>query len=98
LFVAVPAVLGFKILSLFISVHIFSLLIWLTFRAVDSCDSHCGYEWSWSQSSVLPLATGYEYHNFHHSKNVGNFGSFFKLWDCLLGTNLHFLNLLKLRN
>jgi sterol desaturase/sphingolipid hydroxylase (fatty acid hydroxylase superfamily) len=95
LFVAVPAVLGFKILSLFMPVHIFSLLIWLTFRAVDSCDSHCGYEWSWSQSSVLPLATGYEYHNFHHSRNFGNFGSFFKFWDCLLGTNLYFINLLK---
>lgn len=28
-----------------------------------------------------------EYHNFHHSHNIGNYSSFFTYWDSIFGTN-----------
>jgi sterol desaturase/sphingolipid hydroxylase (fatty acid hydroxylase superfamily) len=36
------------------------------------------------------LSGSAEYHNFHHSHNVGGFGSFFTLWDTVFGTNKDF--------
>jgi sterol desaturase/sphingolipid hydroxylase (fatty acid hydroxylase superfamily) len=31
-----------------------------------------------------------EYHNFHHSHNIGNYSSFFSVWDTVFGTNKHY--------
>jgi len=30
------------------------------------------------------------YHNYHHSNNDGNYGSFFMFWDMVMGTNRSF--------
>lgn len=30
------------------------------------------------------------YHNFHHLKNIGNFGSMFIMWDSIFGTNSYY--------
>jgi methylsterol monooxygenase/4-alpha-methyl-delta7-sterol-4alpha-methyl oxidase len=54
---------------------------------METCDGHCGYEFSWSPFRLLPLSGSSNYHNYHHSKNVGNYGSFFTLWDTICGTN-----------
>merc|ERR1711974_112076 len=54
---------------------------------METCDGHCGYEFSWSPFRLLPLSGSSTYHNFHHRINVGNYGSFFTIWDTLCGTN-----------
>jgi len=36
---------------------------------------------------LIPFATSSSYHNFHHSYNIGNYSSFFSMWDTLFGTN-----------
>jgi sterol desaturase/sphingolipid hydroxylase (fatty acid hydroxylase superfamily) len=30
------------------------------------------------------------YHNYHHLKNIGNFGSMFIMWDSIFGTNSYY--------
>lgn len=59
-------------------------------RVAETIDGHCGYEFSWSPYRLLPLSGSSEYHNFHHSHNVGNYASFFSYWDSLFGTNKDF--------
>jgi len=75
-------------------VHFATLLIWTVIRLMETVDGHCGYEFSWSPYRLLPLSGSSIYHNFHHSHNVGNYGSFFTLWDTLCGTNRHFFKYL----
>lgn len=73
----VPAGIGYVVLNLFTPVHFVSVVVWLTFRLVETCEVHSGYNWGWKQLSFLPYKAGPKYHNFHHSQNVGNYGSMF---------------------
>jgi methylsterol monooxygenase/4-alpha-methyl-delta7-sterol-4alpha-methyl oxidase len=77
--------MGFLILGP--NAHIASFYIWLTIRIFETIDGHCGYEFSWSPFRLLPLSGSSEYHNFHHSHNLGTYGSFFTFWDTVCGTN-----------
>ena len=83
-----PSVIGYKILSYFYPVHCISVWVFMVFRVVETIDAHTGYEWSWAQSELLPFSAGAACHVFHHTYNAGNFGSFFKIWDSLFGTNV----------
>lgn len=56
-------------------------------RVGESLDSHSGYEFSWSPYRLLPLSGSASYHDFHHSTNIGNYGSYFTFWDTLFKTN-----------
>jgi len=80
-----PFAMGPKILGS--QVHFATHLLWLIIRSMETVDGHSGYEFSWSPYRLLPLSGSSIYHNFHHSNNVGNFGSFFTYWDTLCGTN-----------
>lgn len=57
--------------------HIATLQLWLMLRIGETIDGHCGYEFSWSPFRLLPFSNSAESHNYHHSHNVGNYGSFF---------------------
>jgi len=81
----IPSSLGPKILGS--HVHFATYLMWLIMRLMETVDGHSGYEFSWSPYRLLPLSGSSIYHNFHHSHNVGNYGSFFTYWDTLCGTN-----------
>jgi sterol desaturase/sphingolipid hydroxylase (fatty acid hydroxylase superfamily) len=39
---------------------------------------------------LLPMSGSAEYHNFHHSHNVGNYASFFTIWDTVFGSNKYY--------
>ena len=54
---------------------------------METCEGHSGYDWSWGQMSFLPWKLGPDYHDFHHSQNIGNFGSMFGFWDTYMKTN-----------
>ena len=82
-----PTGIGIKILSFFYPVHIYTIIIWFTFRVVETNDGHCGYDWPWAQAELLPLSAGGNYHAFHHSRNSGNYGAMIHFIDTLLGTN-----------
>lgn len=91
--VSIPTLLGYKLVHPFYPVHIFTLIIWLTYRIAETCDAHSGYEWPWAQAALFPMSGGSEYHNFHHSKNAGNYCGFFKFWDCVYNTNKDFVSI-----
>lgn len=80
-----PTSAGFLILGS--NVHLATFAIWLSMRVFETIDGHCGYEFSWSPYRLLPLSGSSEYHNFHHSHNVGSFGSFFTYMDTIFQTN-----------
>ncbi len=67
----------------------------MVFRVVESIHGHTGYEWSWRVSELFPLSAGSREHNFHHSHNVGNYGSYFKVWDTIFGTNKDYVRFIK---
>ena len=78
-----PALLGPK-------VHMLTVFAWYIIRFGETLDGHCGYEFSWSPFRLIPFSGSAEYHDFHHAVNVGNFGSFFSIWDSVFGTNKAF--------
>ena len=83
--VLVPSGLGSMILGE--KMHFATFLLWVFVRIGESLDGHSGYEFSWSPYRLIPFSTSASYHNFHHSHNVGNFSSFFSLWDTIFGCN-----------
>lgn len=50
--------------------------------------SHAHAQLPWSFFNLLD---GPRRHDYHHSHNVGNFGTCFHLWDTLLGTDEAYL-------
>jgi sterol desaturase/sphingolipid hydroxylase (fatty acid hydroxylase superfamily) len=40
--------------------------------------------------SFIKWKLGSDYHDFHHSHNVGNFGSMFGFWDAFWKTDLEY--------
>ena len=52
-------------------------------------DGHGGYDWPFSPFGLWPFRPSAEEHDWHHSKNLGNFASFFTVWDDLCGTDRH---------
>ena len=75
-----PLILGPKM-------HIFTVLVWYMVRVGETLDGHSGYEFSWTPYRLVPFSGGAEYHGYHHNKNVGNYSSFFSVWDTVFGTN-----------
>jgi len=80
-----PATSGALILGK--HMHFYTFLLWGMLRLGETLDGHSGYEFSWSPYRLLPFSTSASYHEFHHSYNVGNYSSFFSLWDTVFGTN-----------
>ena len=70
-----------------VGAHVATLWIWLVLRIAETCDGHSGYEFSWSPYRLLPFSGSAAHHDFHHSHNKGNFGSFFTVWDKLCSTD-----------
>jgi len=68
-------------------IHIWTVMCWNLVRTLESIESHSGYEFPWSPFRLLPFASSAQYHDFHHSRNVGNYGTFFTIFDTVFGTN-----------
>jgi len=51
-----------------------------------SVNAHSGYEFSWNPIELIPKINPSSYHDFHHTRNVGNYGSSFPFWDMVCGT------------
>lgn len=71
-------------------IHIITWFIWVSFRTIRNSDGHSGYSFPWSPLFFLPFNTGAEFHDFHHSKNQGNFASVFTFWDTICQTDSQF--------
>jgi sterol desaturase/sphingolipid hydroxylase (fatty acid hydroxylase superfamily) len=84
----IPAFIPAKILGG--KIHFYTFFVWILYRLGESVDGHCGYAFSWSPFRLVPFSNDGDYHDFHHSHNVGNYSSFFSIWDGFFGTNREF--------
>ena len=71
-------------------IHAISFLAFIVYRAIETSETHSGYEFPWSIFQALPYTTDSSYHNHHHLINIGNYGSFSVIWDNLFKTNLDY--------
>ena len=84
-------VVPFAVGPLALGVHLAVLLAWVVLRITELVDAHSGYELPWSPWELFSFQGGADRHEFHHSHNVGSYGSFFNFWDRLMGTDAAFL-------
>lgn len=70
--------------------HVSTLWVWLVIRTLEGVDGHCGYDFWFSPFRYFPFRPGAQVHDYHHSHNVGNYGSLFTFWDTICGTNMSF--------
>ena len=70
--------------------HIITVYMWSIYISAFAHYTHCGYDIPWFPWGVVPFGAPIEYHDFHHSSNVGNYGSFSMFWDTICGTDKHF--------
>lgn len=61
--------------------HVFTQWCWIIVRMCEAADAHCGYDFPWSPLRLIPFSVTANYHDFHHYYNVGNFSTFFTVWD-----------------
>lgn len=84
LFNLVPFLLG----PILFKVHLSTFLLWMVIRMSEIVNSHSGYSLPFSPWEMcLSVQGGAERHEYHHSANIGCYGSFTKLWDKLGGTD-----------
>lgn len=57
-----------------------------------SSEGHSSYEFPWTPFRILPFIYGSSYHDFHHTKNVGNYATSFYISELILGTNTVFFD------
>jgi sterol desaturase/sphingolipid hydroxylase (fatty acid hydroxylase superfamily) len=56
-------------------------------RVAEAVDAHSGFELPFSPYSLWPFRPSAADHDWHHSNNTGNYGSFFTWWDRGMGTD-----------
>jgi len=88
-----PVAIGSKLMGS--QVHIATYTMWGIIALGTAIDGHCGYDFSWSPYGLPPFSGSSHYHNFHHSKNVGNYASYFTFWDTICQTNKVYYNYVK---
>lgn len=66
--------------------HVMTIWIWLIFRQWEAAEGHSGYVFPWNPTRWLPGYQGPAFHDFHHSKFVGNYANFFGYLDKWCGT------------
>ena len=69
--------------------HLVTLWIWFFIRIWETVDAHSGYALPFPLSPFALFDVA-KRHDFHHSQNRGCYGSFFGIWDILLGTDKEF--------
>jgi sterol desaturase/sphingolipid hydroxylase (fatty acid hydroxylase superfamily) len=68
--------------------HLFTLCIWIVIRVYQTVNAHSGYNLPYVSTQYwFPwLMPGAVAHDFHHQHCKWNYGSFFNMWDRLMGT------------
>ena len=69
--------------------HLLTLSIWVAIRVYQTVSAHSGYNLPYISTQYwLPeLMPGALAHDFHHQHGKWNYGSFFSVWDRLMGTH-----------
>jgi plant 4alpha-monomethylsterol monooxygenase len=83
----IPTIIG----PILMGSHAHVIWLWLFIRLLETVDAHSGYSFPWSPFHYFSWQGGAERHDFHHSHNVGCYGSFTIFWDWITGTDQQFL-------
>eukprot|EP00041_Stephanoeca_diplocostata_P002666 m.28962 g.28962 ORF g.28962 m.28962 type:complete len:302 (-) comp13662_c0_seq6:3371-4276(-) len=68
--------------------HVITTWVWAVIVFSEAIDAHSGYELPFSPFGAFwPVRPSAEEHDWHHSKNAGNFGSWTTFWDDYMGTS-----------
>ncbi|KAJ3356302.1 C-4 sterol methyl oxidase [Entophlyctis luteolus] len=78
---------GSRYASTELSLHVICVFAWLGLRLTLTVDNHCGYDFPWSIRHWIPVWAGADWHDYHHLKFIGNYGSTFRHWDWIAGTD-----------
>jgi len=62
-------------------------MYWVAWRLSEGFSNHCNYDFDWSLFRIVPFSAGSSYHSFHHTHNMGNYGSFLIVQDTITETN-----------
>ena len=81
--IAGPAILT----SALVRPHSFTQLQFGIWLLAANFDDHLGYNFPWSPVRWFPFSAGTDAHEFHHSFNMGCYGSKLSLWDWVFGTD-----------
>lgn len=55
--------------------------LWQVWKIFISTEGHCGYNFPWSPTRIFFFVSDPSFHDYHHSKNVGNYCGSIYLWD-----------------
>eukprot|EP00619_Florenciella_sp_RCC1007_P003373 CAMPEP_0205903600 /NCGR_PEP_ID=MMETSP1325-20131115/206_1 /ASSEMBLY_ACC=CAM_ASM_000708 /TAXON_ID=236786 /ORGANISM="Florenciella sp., Strain RCC1007" /LENGTH=322 /DNA_ID=CAMNT_0053269271 /DNA_START=77 /DNA_END=1045 /DNA_ORIENTATION=- len=84
---AAPLVAGPLLIGAYYKpVHGYTWCLWLFLRIWQTADAHCGYVLPW-WGFGFPFLSDVLRHNWHHSKNNGNYGGATVFWDTICGTD-----------
>jgi sterol desaturase/sphingolipid hydroxylase (fatty acid hydroxylase superfamily) len=80
--IGVPAILALGLVS---KAHSMSQFQWILWTMYANLDDHVGYSFPWSPVRWFPFSAATSEHEFHHSKNLGCFGSKLSIYNSLFG-------------
>lgn len=67
--------------------HVMTVMAWVAVRLLQTVDAHSGYDFPWSLRHIIPFWAGADFHDHHHKVFLGNYGSSFRYWDWICGTD-----------
>jgi len=67
--------------------HVTTLTTFILVRVISTYAGHSGFDFPWMPTFDI-FAGGASFHNYHHLKNMGNYGSHSWVWDYLFKTNV----------
>lgn len=59
-------------------------------KVLDTTEQHLGYDFPINPLRILPFTISNEFHDFHHTQNIGNYGGWFNYLDRFLKTDKGF--------
>ncbi|KAH7284634.1 hypothetical protein KP509_34G063500 [Ceratopteris richardii] len=74
----------------FVPGHMVTIWLWFALRQLEAIETHCGFDFPWWPTKLIPFYAGSEYHDYHHfvgGKSQNNFASVFTYCDYIYGTN-----------
>jgi len=72
------------------NMHLITLAGFIFNRIVGTYETHSGYEFPWSPFKFFAFNAEPAFHNYHHLKNMGNYGAHLWVWDYFFKTSEHF--------
>ena len=69
-----------------VGAHVLTLWLWFAFRQWEAAEGHCGYDFPWTPTHVLPFNDGAIHHDVHHARVKGNYAGFLAWTDWVFGT------------